>query len=312
MNEPSVSIVLPTYNRLEFLRASVESVFAQSYRNWTLIIADDGSQEPTCAYLRSLTERQQVQVLWLPHGGNPAAVRNAALRVAAGEYVAFLDSDDLWLPNKLERQVASLRSRTRERWGYTGYVRIDANGDPRVYPGTRQWVPHRGAIVEALLTLDAEVSTPAVIVERQLLEEVGGFDETLLLFEDYELWIRLACRSDIDLIDEPLTKLRSHDQHYSGGSLRTIKNRLQLLNKMQHLVCDRGLQFLIGKLRAEDTLRLASVLADIDRRDAMGVLLAGCRQSWGHLDWWSGMPRPVLKILAPPALLGWQRARRRT
>src|SRR5262245_55647877 len=98
---PVVSIVLPAFNRLVYLRAAVASVFKQSFTDWELIIGDDGSDEDTRAYLGTLDQPPRVKVLWLAHTGNPAVVRNAALLEAKGEFVAFIDSDDEWLPDKL-------------------------------------------------------------------------------------------------------------------------------------------------------------------------------------------------------------------
>src|SRR6185437_668849 len=91
---PLVSVILPTFNRLGYLQAAVDSVFNQTMRDWELIVADDGSDSETRAYLQSFAEKPRVRVLWLSHSGNPGAVRNAALQCARGEYVAFLDSDD--------------------------------------------------------------------------------------------------------------------------------------------------------------------------------------------------------------------------
>src|SRR5687768_13275178 len=104
---PEVSVVLSTFNRLNYLRESVDSVCAQSFRDWELIIADDGSAEATTDFLSTLAD-PRIKVLLLQHSGNPATVRNAAIREARGRFVAFIDSDDLWLPLKLERQLAAM------------------------------------------------------------------------------------------------------------------------------------------------------------------------------------------------------------
>src|SRR5450631_91019 len=261
MSGPAVSIILPTFNRLEFLRPAIDSVFAQTFVDWDLIIADDGSAEQTRVFLRTLMSQPRVKVIWLPHTGNAGAVRNAAIREAKGEYIAFLDSDDLWRPTKLERQIAALRSSANCRWSYTGYDRIGATGE-LIYPDAVPMAPHRGAIFEQLLTLEAEVSTPAVVVERRLLTQVGGFDEELLLWEDYDLWLRLALHSDVDLIDEPLTRLRSHEQHYSGAGSRNQEDRLRLLKKMLPLATDAHLRSLTDRLIARSTLDLARLYAN--------------------------------------------------
>ena len=116
---PAVSIIVPTFNRLRLIRKTLASVFEQTFEDWELLIADDGSGAETQAYLQSIDDPPRIRVLWLPHSGKPATARNAALREAKGEYVAFLDSDDLWTPKKLQTQIASLRRPGGRRWGYT-------------------------------------------------------------------------------------------------------------------------------------------------------------------------------------------------
>ena len=108
MPTPLVSIVLPTFGRLHYLRATIQSIYRQTWPDWELLIADDGSDSQTREYLHSLTNESRVRVIWLEHTGVPAVVRNAGVRAARGEYVAFLDSDDLWTPQKLALQIQTL------------------------------------------------------------------------------------------------------------------------------------------------------------------------------------------------------------
>jgi glycosyltransferase involved in cell wall biosynthesis len=122
--------VLPTFNRLEFLQQAIESVYAQTLADWELVIADDGSDLETKQYLQRLAYDPRVTVAWLAHTGKPSMVRNAALLRATGEYVAFLDSDDLWAARKLERQIATLRARIKCRWSYTAFLQVDGTGNP--------------------------------------------------------------------------------------------------------------------------------------------------------------------------------------
>jgi glycosyltransferase involved in cell wall biosynthesis len=300
--QPVVSVIIPAYNRLEYLRPAIESVFSQTLSHWDLLIADDGSDTETRAYLTTLESLPRVKIIWLAHTGNPGAVRNAALREATGEYVAFLDSDDVWMPMKLELQIAALRSCVDRRWSYTGYVCIDETGGTRTYPGTRPWIPHRGAILEHLLMQEVEVWTPAVVVERRLLAQVGGFDEKQPVFEDYDLWLRLACHSEIDLIDQPLIGVRSHDQHYCGGGIRMLASRHRSLNKMYRLVTDSRLRRVVDRLRAQCTLDLASLQGNTHRLAAARTLLSGCTLSWRLMDWWAGVFWVSLKLATPRGL----------
>jgi glycosyltransferase involved in cell wall biosynthesis len=309
---PVVSVVLPTFNRLEYLRIAVESVYAQTFSEWELIIADDGSDEETRAYLRALENPPHVRIIWLSHCGIPGAVRNAALREARGEYIAFLDSDDQWMPMKLERQIAALRAHVECRWSYTGYMRIDAAGEPQSSAGYDERIRYRGAIFEHLLMNAVDIWTPAVVAERRLLAQVGGFDDDLLLFEDYDLWLRLALQSEIHLIDEPLICVRSHDQHYiagdRAGSMLACRHRS--LQNVRRFVRNRLLRSLLGRVYARSVLDLASLSARTDRLAAARLVLSGFACSWRYRQWWAVLPWVLLKLLVPRALINFYRRAR--
>jgi len=234
--QPSVSIVVPTFDRLEYLRPALDSVFAQTFDDWNLIIADDGSGEELRGYLRDLGNRPRVKVVWLPRQGVPAAVRNAALREATGTHVAFLDSDDVWAPRKLERQIALLTARPECGWSYTAFRRVDHRGAPLAGEHARRWHPHQGDIFEQLVSHTAELRTPSVMVARQLLSDVGGFDESMRSGEDYDLWMRLALRSPVAVVEEPLVDVRHHDRNYSRDWAIAFDGRDRSLAKLQSLV----------------------------------------------------------------------------
>jgi len=313
MTAPLVSVVLPTFNRLTFLRPAVDSVLAQTLTDWELIIADDGSDAPTREYLRSVQDPPRIRLLELPHSGNPSAVRNAALRMATGEYVAFLDSDDVWMPTKLQRQVESLRQHPDCPWGYTGYIRIDASGQVRNYPGVRERVPYRGPIFKELLEFEADVPTAAVLVERRVVERLGGFDEQQWVHEDCDLWLRIALEHPIDLIDEPLIALRSHEEHYSGtdqsNDLR-LPSRYRQVCKMYGIVRDPQLRRLVSRLRSRTAVELANFYADFNRIAAARTLLQGLHQSGPRLLLGKGWLWAVAKTLAPRSLLNAYRRNR--
>src|SRR5215472_4108255 len=166
IQKPLVSIILPTFGRLNYLRPTVDSVYRQTLHDWELIIADDGSDEETQAYLRILGSDGRVKLVRLRHTGIPAIVRNAAVREACGEYLAFLDSDDLWSPEKLARQVATLRSRPNCGWCYTAVSHIDGSGRPLTEPVFGAWLPCQGSVFERLVTGPVAVRTPSVLAKR--------------------------------------------------------------------------------------------------------------------------------------------------
>ena len=305
-----VSVVLPAFNRLKYLRSAVASVFAQTVPDWELLVADDGSDTETRAYLRSLEGASQVRILWLSHCGIPAAVRNAALAEARGEYVAFLDSDDEWMPHKLERQLAALRARPERRWSYTGYILIDAEGKP-LPSGYLQRTLHHGAILGPLLANDVDIWTPAVVAERRLLVQLGGFNPRLTLFEDYDLWLRLATQSEIELVDEPLVAVRRHDEHTDPPGVSWAACRNQSLRTLEPLVHERHLRVLVGRAQASSALEVVCTQAELDPRAAARSILGGSSGAWRYWPWWAGLPRVLLKLLLPQALLNSYRRKRR-
>jgi glycosyltransferase involved in cell wall biosynthesis len=298
--EPTVSIILPTYNRTRFLRLAVESVFAQTFIDWELIVADDGSDEETKTYLRGL-ESARVRVLHLPHSGIPSRVRNAALEVATGRYVAFLDSDDSWEPNKLERQLDRMRAEPECGWSYSAFVIVDAEGVPLASERNRKWTAYYGHIFTQIVRSSASIRTPAVVASTELVRAVGGFDETIDRGEDYDLWMRLALRSPICLVDEPLVRVRRHAGHDNLQGYAAYDARDYSLRKLaaQATGAQRAL---LDEERSWNALAHASEAAARGGRwQALGQLGRSLSFSWRYPRWWYGAAKAVARacFLAP-------------
>lgn len=206
---PKVSIVLPTHDRLDFLRESVASVLAQTLEDWELIVVDDASTDDSVAWLESLHD-PRIVVVTQPRSGNPAALRNLGVGRARAAWIAFLDSDDLWAPEKLELQLARLAANPASRWSCTGVSFIDDHGTPITQQGGKPYRAQSGWILEQLLTFSAAATMPTLMVHRSLFDEAGGFDEQVLLREDYDLELRLASHSEIHALPESLTIVRHH------------------------------------------------------------------------------------------------------
>jgi len=299
---PAVSIILPTFNRLEFIPAAIESVLAQSFTDWELIVADDGSSGDTRSYLQTLADPPRVRVIWLAHTGKPSVVRNAALRAARGEYVAFLDSDDVWLPGKLATQIASLRRHPKRQWSYTRFAQLDATGHPRASANITDWPAPGGWILEKLLKEETVIALPSVVVSRQLLRELGGFDEELAMCEDDELWLRLAAHGEIDGVDEPLTLVRRHGQH-SGSDIAAWQDRRRVFDKAARAGAGAEHAALLRKLRVAMATGLAkSQAASGERINVLATLLSSVPYSWRHREWWLGALAATAKAFAPAAV----------
>jgi glycosyltransferase involved in cell wall biosynthesis len=206
------------------LKEAIASVITQSYSHWELIVVDDGSDDGTSQEVVCLPD-QRISFLSLPHTGNIAALRNAGVKAGSGEWLAFLDSDDLWIPQKLELQIRLLLNQKR-RWGYGKFELMDEQ--MKTIPNKAGvFRPFSGWIIKELINTDASVNIGSLIVERLLFEELGGFDtDAKLLFrEDYELTLRLAINAEAAVNEELLLKVREHESRattiYGSGHDRT-------------------------------------------------------------------------------------------
>jgi glycosyltransferase involved in cell wall biosynthesis len=208
---PIVSAILPTYNRGRLLRDAVESVVRQTFVNWELVIVDDGSTDGSTSFVSELADRR-IRVTNIAHSGSPARARNAGVDVASGEWITFLDSDDVWLPQKLELQITALREQSACGWSCTGFGFIDEVGAPTHQRAGRPYQPVSGWILDELLggVAGLTVALQTVAVRRSLLAEVGEFDDALVPREDFDLILRLARRSQILALRDPLTLIREH------------------------------------------------------------------------------------------------------
>jgi glycosyltransferase involved in cell wall biosynthesis len=206
---PHVSIILPTYNRAEFIVESVNSVLYQNYSNFELIVIDDGSTDETANILQTIAH-PNLKIITQVNGGRSRA-RNAGLNLAMGEYIAFQDSDDVYLPRKLERQVAFLENFQEYGAVYTSAECIGETGESLNFT-------YRASISGQIYSSIAffrpvTITLPTVMVRRSVLEEVGFFDEALERFEDTDLWRRIAKNHLFGAIEDVTCKIRTHPKN---------------------------------------------------------------------------------------------------
>ncbi len=209
--EPIVSVVIPTFDRLSLLREAVDSVIAQTFPAWELLVVDDGSTDGTKEWLSGHPEAR-LCALFLPHCGSPAAVRNVGIRSARGRWVAFLDSDDLWAHDKLERQVEALTAAPCARWSVTGFEMIDLAGTrSRPRHGSARAIAS-GWALDAMLERKGTAAIQTLVAERALLYEAGLFDEGFLRAsrEDFDLILKIAELAPVAAVAEPLAFIREH------------------------------------------------------------------------------------------------------
>lgn len=227
-----VSVIIPTYNRAGKVARAIASVLYQTFTDCEVIVVDDGSTDSTADTL-SLLDSHLIVIRHEQNRGVSAA-RNTGIKAASAPLVAFLDSDDYWLPEKLGLQAAFFQSRpdavacqTQELWIRKGR---------RVNPAKKHLKP-RGNIFEPSLKL-CLVSPSAVVVRRALFDEVGFFDETFPVCEDYDLWLRISCRYPVDLIDRSLViKEGGHMDQLSKSMKGMDRFRIQAMAKLLQEGC---------------------------------------------------------------------------
>ncbi len=223
---PFISVIIPTYNRAELVLRAVDSVLAQTFEDFELIVVDDGSTDDTVSALKPYKDR--LRLIVQSHAGVSAA-RNHGLSIAQSELIAFLDSDDYWLPEKLDVQARffsknpkALICQTEETWFRHGR---------RVNPGTKHRKPSGEAFYRSLeLCL---ISPSSVMMRRKLFETVGTFDENLPACEDYDLWLRVTARYPVHLLKEPLVvKNGGHEDQLSRTTMGLDQYRVKALLKI--------------------------------------------------------------------------------
>lgn len=206
---PRVSIIIPTYNRSRLLAEALASVASQTCRDFETLVIDDGSEEDIASVCAAATI--PVRCIRIDRAG-PAAARNAGIEAATGELLAFLDSDDLWLPQHLARTIAILDAQPDVGLVYHPYLTVDELG--RAVPLRRSLSLPSGFITRQLLA-DDMVATPTVVCRRDLVLRAGGFDPSLPTGEDYDLFLRLSLLCPFVALPEPLLLRRRHPGNIS-------------------------------------------------------------------------------------------------
>lgn len=295
---PLVSVIIPTHDRLALSLEAIESVRAQSYVPIELIVVDDGSTDGTSERLRA---EPGIRLLHIDHTGRPGAVRNAGVAIAAGDYLAFLDSDDLWMPDKLALQMELLRENpgvpivhSRELWLRDG--RLVSQSGQRHGRAGRLFADAVGKCV---------IGPSTVVLHRAVLRAVGGFREDLEIAEDYELWLRVTARFPVGYCDRPLvTKRAGHGDQLSERYGQIERFRIEALAPLvgadhwaepERTIARRELarKCLIhaagARKRGRDAeaARYEALAADVSppaRNDSISAAISGSRTAHSRID----------------------------
>jgi glycosyltransferase involved in cell wall biosynthesis len=222
---PLVSVVTATYNMAQYLPEAIDSVLQQDYPHIEMIVVDDGSTDDTRSVLATYGHDERLRVISQPNSGQTVS-KNRGWRAARGQLIAFLDADDAWLPGKLARQIPCF-TEPRVAVCYGRMIYVDERGEPLPIEPLRG---HSGHITAPLL-VDNFVSFPTVVVRRRVLEEMDGFDESLTMSIDYDLWLRVSVKHEFRFLDEPLARYRIWEGQMSHRTGERLDNFFRLLEQ---------------------------------------------------------------------------------
>lgn len=268
LHHPSLSIVIPTYNHAHFLRTALDSIRAQTFGDWEAIVVNNFSEDDTITVVESYDDPRIRMVNFANHG-IIAAARNHGLSLTQAPFVAFLDSDDFWYPEKLQRCIDKLAQ------GYDLVCHAEVWVGPGERRRTVRYGPAARATYESLLLDGNCISTSAVVVRREWLKRVGGFSvqPEFVTAEDYELWLKLARDgAKIGFVDEVLGEYLLHEGNQSRAALRNMQAVMSVFEHHRPAIEGR---MSAGRLRRREAV--------IHYSGARGLQDSGQhRQAWPH------------------------------
>lgn len=243
-----ISVIIPTYNRCDKLKKSIDSVLQQTYSNIELIIVDDGSTDDTKEMVEAINDERIIYTA-MPANMGPAAARNEGVRLATADVIAFHDSDDLWRPNKLEKQMAYWEMHPEFSMIYCAFSYHIGDFEGR-FPSRKIENPE-GDVFPTILVKNT-IGTPTMLLRKNCFLELGGFDTEFKCLEDWEFALRFAESYLVGFVDEILM-----DVYYTSGSVSSrqseyIKARCRMIALYKVYLAEYGLfDTVVGKLFEE-------------------------------------------------------------
>ncbi len=226
MNKPrevSASIIMPAYNSAPYIAQSIDSVFQQTFDDWELIVIDDGSTDNTVDIVNGYGDR--VRFLRQKNQG-AAAARNYGAQEAHGTWLAFLDSDDIWMPDKLEKQMELT---DRYNWSCTDSVFFGHNHDGTTRSSDVS--PHTSDDVLSTLVVNNFIGTSTVLMKKSVFFECGGFDQSLKALQDWDLWLKVASKHSLGYVADAAVRYRVHAKSTSRSTRNTHQYHMEVIRR---------------------------------------------------------------------------------
>ena len=230
-NTPLISVVIPSYNSSEFIRETIESVLNQTYKNFEIIVVDDESSDNTVSILKDLSNKnKRINYYQIPHNGRPSVPRNYGVEKSNGKFVAFLDTDDIWVENKLKKQISEFEKHPDYILVYSMSVTF---GVANLFSPYYEVLPLLHKVCkrkQELLNMGNSITCSTVLINKEHFQKVGGFDEDPnLQIEDYDLWIRLSELGHFGFVSRIHTYYRVHGKQFSAD-WQTKQDRVKYLS----------------------------------------------------------------------------------
>ena len=309
--DPIVSVVIPAYNAADLLPEAIESVLAQTYRDFEIIVVDDGSTDPT----PEVMEQYAGTVNYIRKGnGGSASARNRGIREARGAYIALLDSDDVWLPRKLELQMEQFSANPGLAWSYTDWYTAEVESGKRINLGSQLEEHPSGYVLRDLLGR-LFIPPSSEVIRRDVFDEVGYYDESDLHLtgEDWEFTLRVAEKYPVDYVNLPLIEWRRHENNKTKSMdlNRALKSHCAIIEKTVHRNPQK-----VGDLRnwalADRYTSFGRMwLNQEERGHARSLFLQAIQEVPTYWRAWiyglsTFLPRPFLRIAGNLRALYWQ------
>lgn len=220
-----VSVIIPTYQSEAYISQAIESVLKQSYKDFEIIIVDDGSKDNTDKILKTYSSNNFIKMIFQKNQG-PSTARNRGINESSGEYIAFLDSDDIWLPDKLEKQIKVMENDPLIGLVYSDTYFFDSE---KIWPKTsfRFQIPGKGSVFNTLF-VENFIPLLTVIIRRTCMDANNLFNSEFEPAEDYDLWLRVSQKMKIAYVNEPLAKYRVHPKQASSKAEKMLSNLIRM------------------------------------------------------------------------------------
>jgi glycosyltransferase involved in cell wall biosynthesis len=233
LKNPIISIIIPTYNRCNLLPRAINSVLNQSFKNFELIIVDDGSTDETKKIIEKyLKKNSRIKYIYQKNSGSPAQPRNTGIKIAKGNYIAFLDHDDEWFNDKLEKQIKMyIKNNKDNKIGLVGCGAISINTKSKEKKIIKFPPSLKIKSAKALKKI-IPYSCSSIMIKKSIFQEIGLFDEKMRVSDDYDMYIRISRKYRFIFIQEPLFNYYIHENNLSKSNSLINENMIKDVQKI--------------------------------------------------------------------------------